>query len=64
MYKCSKSCSKRGYSKSTFVEERGGVIEKRTKTNSGRGVLAYVYVRFFKKNSEVFKIKMSTFEDF
>ena len=42
----------------------GGVIEKRTKTNRGRGVLAYVYVRFFKKNSEVFKIKMSTFEDF
>ena len=42
---------KRGYSKSTFVEERrggrggGGVIEKRTKTNRGSGVL----VLFWKK---------------
>ena len=26
-----------------------GVLEKRTKTNKGRGVLACVYVRFFKK---------------
>ena len=41
-----------GHSKCTFVEEgveRGGIIEKRTKTNRGRGVLAYVYVRFKKK---------------
>ena len=33
-----------------FVEEgRGGVIEKRTKTNRGMEVLARVYLRFFKK---------------
>ena len=39
-----------GHSRSTFVEERGGeVIEKRTKTNKGRGVLACVYDRFLKK---------------
>ena len=39
-----------GHSKSTFVEERGeGVIEKRTKKNRGRGVLAFVFVRFFEK---------------
>ena len=53
-----------GHSKSTFVEEkRGGeglgLIEKRTKTNRGRGegVLACVYLRFFKKNTEIFKMK-------
>ena len=36
-----------------------GVIEKRTKTNRGRGVLAFVYVRFFKKNAEIFKTRES-----
>ena len=41
----------RGHSKSTFVEGRGEeVIEKRTKTNRGRGrVLAFVYAHFKKK---------------
>ena len=34
---------------------RRAVIEKRTKMN--RGVLACVYVRFFKKNPEIFKMK-------
>ena len=48
----------RGHSKSTFVEDgKGGVIEKRTKGNRGMGVLAFVYVRFFKKNAEIFKMK-------
>ena len=42
--------------------ERGrGVIEKRTKTNRGRGVLACVYVRFFKKDAEIFKMKFFSF---
>ena len=39
----------RGHSKSTFVEKGRGFIEKQIKTNSGRGVLACVYVRFLKK---------------
>ena len=34
----------------------GGVTEKRTKTNRGRGVLAYLYVHVLKKNAEIFKI--------
>ena len=32
-------------------------VGKRTKTNRGRGVLACVYVRFKKKNAEIFKMK-------
>ena len=52
--KNARKCLTRGHSKSTFVEEgrrRGGeVTEKWIKTNRGRGVLACVYVRFFKKN--------------
>ena len=53
----------RGHSKSTFVDEgRGrGVIEKPTKTNRGRGVLACVYVRFFKKDAEIFKMRFFSF---
>ena len=35
----------------------GGGVEKRTTTNRGRGVLACVYVRFKKKNAEIFKMK-------
>ena len=37
---------------------RGRLVEKRTKTNRGRGggLLAYVYVRF-KKNAEIFIMK-------
>ena len=38
-----------------------GVIEKQTKTTSGRGVLACVYVRFFKKNAGIFKIKFYSY---
>ena len=38
----------RGYSKSTFVVQ-GRVLKKRTKTNRGRGVQAYLYVRSVKK---------------
>ena len=45
------------WKKRTFVEEGRGVIEKRTPTNRGRGVLACVYVRFKKKNAEIFKMK-------
>ena len=52
----------RRHSKSTFVEGRGeGVIEKRTKTNRGRGVLAFVYVRFLKKNAEIFQMKFYSY---
>ena len=32
----------------------GAVIQKRTKTNTGRGVLACVYVCFLKKIAEIF----------
>ena len=53
----------RGHSKSTFVDEGrgGGVIEKPTKTNRGRGVLACVYVRFFRKNAEIFEVKFYSY---
>ena len=45
-----------------FVEEKmGDVIEKRTKTNRKRGARAYVYVRFFEKNAEVFKMKLYSY---
>ena len=46
----------RGHSKSTFIEGSvEGVIEKLPKTNRGRILLAFVYVRFFKKNAKVLK---------
>ena len=51
----------RGHSKSKFVEKGGGVIEKQTKPNRGPGVLACVYVRFFKKNAEIFKMKFYSY---
>ena len=50
----------RSHSKRAFVGEGtggGGVIEKQAKTIRGRVVLACVYVRCFKKNAEVFKMK-------
>ena len=42
----------------------GGVllgIEKQTKTNRGRGVLAFMYVCFLKKNAEIFKVKFYSY---
>ena len=51
----------RGRSKSTFMRRGGYVIEKGTKTNRGRGVLACVYVRIFKKTAEIFKIKFYSY---
>ena len=52
----------RGHSKSKFVEKGGGgVIEKQTKPNRGTGVLACVYVRFLKKNAEIFKMKFYSY---
>ena len=55
-------CLERRHLKGTFVEGREeGVIEKRTKTNRGRGVLAFVYVRFFKKNAEIFQMKFYSY---
>ena len=41
--------------------EGGGVIEKPTKTNRGRGVPACVYVRFFRKNAEIFEVKFYSY---
>ena len=41
--------------------EGGGVIEKQTKSDRGRGVLACVYVGFFKKNAEIFKMKFHSY---
>ena len=41
--------------------EGGGVIEKPTKTNRGRRVLACVYVRFFRKNAEIFEVKFYSY---
>ena len=38
-----------------------GVIEKRTKSDRGREVLACVYVRFLKKNAEIFKMKFYSY---
>ena len=35
--------------------------EKRTKLNRERGVLACVYVRFFKKNAEIFIMKFHSY---
>ena len=50
------------HSKSTFVEGSGeGVIEKRTKKNRGRRVLTFVYVLFFKKNADIFKMKFYSY---
>ena len=51
----------RGHSKSTFVEEGWKVIKKQTKTNNREGVLVCVYVRFFKKNAEIFKMKFYSY---
>ena len=52
----------RGHSKSTFVEEGRGVIEKRTKTNRGRGGCPSICVRsLFKKNAEIFKMKFYSY---
>ena len=43
-------------SKSTFVEERR---ERSLKSEQGEGeVLEFVYIRFFEKNAEIFKIKL------
>ena len=43
-------------------EGRGvGVIDKRTKMNKGRGVLACLYVHFFKKYAEIFKTKFYSY---
>ena len=39
----------------------GGIIDNRTKTNRGRGSLACVYVGFFKKNAEIFKMKFHSY---
>ena len=50
-----------GHSKGTFVEEGRGFIEKRTKTNRGRVVLACVYVGFFIKNVEIFIMKFYSY---
>ena len=47
----------RGHSKSMFIVEGRGVIERQTKMNRGRGVLACVYVHFFNKNIEISKMK-------
>ena len=50
-----------------FVEEGNGeegggvVIENLTKTNRGRGILACVYVCFFKKNAGIFKMKFYSY---
>ena len=38
-----------GIQKVHSLSRGGGSLENRTKTNRGRGVLACVYVRFFKK---------------
>ena len=38
-------------------ERRGGGHLKENKNEEGKGVLACVYVRFFKKNAEIFKMK-------
>ena len=46
-----------GHSKSTFVEEGRGSHWKANNTEQGEGVLACVYIRFFKKNAEIFKMK-------
>ena len=37
------------------------VIEKQTKTKRGRGVLAFMYVCFFKKNAVIFKMKFYSY---
>ena len=46
-----------------FMQRRKywGVIEKRTKSDRGREVLACVYVRFLKKNAEIFKMKFYSY---
>ena len=51
----------RGHSKSTFVEEGRGVIEKQTKTNRERGVLHVCTFAFFKKKPEIFKMKFYSY---
>ena len=37
------------------------VIKKRAQTNWGREVLACVYVCFFKKNTQIFKMKFNSY---
>ena len=52
----------RGHSKSTFVkEERGGSLSSEQKRTGGVGVLPCVYVRFYKKNALIFKIKFYSY---
>ena len=54
--------SVKGVIQKVCVLRRGwGVIEKRTKSDRGRGVLACVYVGFFKKNAEIFKMKFHSY---
>ena len=50
-----------GHSKGTFVEEGRGAIEKQTKTNRGRWVLACVNVRFLKRSAKIFKMKFYSY---
>ena len=66
---CKKSAVKhyiekrRGHSKSTFIEERGGGGHLKANKNEqgeggwGGGGLSFVYVHFKKKNADIFKIK-------
>ena len=51
-----------GWSKSTLVEEgRERSLKSKQKRTGGRGVLKSVYVRFFKKNAEIFKMKFYSY---
>ena len=45
----------------SLKKREGVVIEKRTKMNRGRGVLACVYVCVFWKNTEIFKMKFYSY---
>ena len=51
----------RGHSKSTFVEEGRGVIEKRTKTGERGGGPSICVRSLFKKNTEIFKMKFYSY---
>ena len=51
----------KGHSKSTFVEDGRGRSLKREQKLTGEGGLPCVYVRFFKGNAEIFKIKFYSY---
>ena len=58
---CCKWCCKGSFKKYVRWGEEGGDKWKTNKNEQGEGVLACVYVCFFKKDAEVFKMKFYSY---